>query len=107
MGNSTVIVPAPPPASQSRRVLAGLAFAGVIAVFFLMPFVLWRRHTPVALLHGLVVLPGSLWAGHFSWHTARGTAPRSPYWPFATKHVASAYWIISVVISLFASRLYR
>ena len=107
MGNSTDVVPALPAASQSRRVLAGLAFAGVIAVFFLMPFVLWRRHTPVALLHGLVVLPAVFWAGHFSWHTARGTAPRSPYWPFATTHVASAYWLISVGISLFAARLYR
>ena len=107
MGDSTDVVPALPAASQSRRVLAGLAFAGVIAVFFLMPFVLWMRHTPVALLHGLVVLPAVFWAGHFSWHTARGTAPRSPYWPFATKHVASAYWLISVGISLFAARLYR
>src|ERR1700733_13062329 len=105
MGNSTVIVPASPPASQSRRMLAGLAFAGVIAVFFQMPFVLWRRHTPVALLHGLVVLPGLLWAGHFSWHTARGAAPTSPYWLFVAKLVASTYWIISVGIFLFASRL--
>ena len=107
MDNSTVIGPAPPPASQSRRVLAGLAFAGVIALFFLVPFVIWRRHTPVALLHGLVLLPGAFWAGHFSLHTARGTAPRSRYWPFATKHVAGAYCLILIGISLFASRLYR
>jgi hypothetical protein len=107
MDSSTVVGPAPPPASQSRRVLAGLAFAGVIAVFFLMPFVIWRRHTPVALLHGLVLLPVLFWAGHVSWHTARGTAPRSPHWPFATKNVAVAYSLILIGISLFASRLYR
>jgi len=104
---STIIVPAPPPASTTMRLVAALAFAGIIAVICLMGFVMWRRHTPVALLHGLVVLPSVLWGGHFSWHAARGTAPKSPYWPFATRRVANAYWLICLGISLFAARLYR
>jgi hypothetical protein len=88
------------------RLLAGLAFCAIVGVTVATPFVMWRRHTPVALLHGLIVLPGVLWMGHRSWHAARGTTPIQLHWPFATRGVWTAYILIDVAIALFASRLY-
>jgi hypothetical protein len=89
------------------RVFARIGFAAVIAAGVAIAFVMWRRHTPVALLHGLIVLPAVLWGIHRSWHASRGTTLIHPYWPFATQHVAMGYWFTSTAIALFASRLYQ
>ncbi len=107
MDTSTIDAPAPPPTSPAKRLLARLAFAAVIVVGVAIPFVMWRRHTPVALLHGLIVLPAVLWMGHRSWHAASGTTPIQPHWPFATRWVLTGYWLVSLVIAPFASRLYQ
>jgi hypothetical protein len=75
----------------------------------LMPFVVWRRGTPVALLHWLVVLPGLLWGIRRSWNSAmqKTTASNLDQWPFASRRVATVYSVINLLIALFALQLYR
>jgi hypothetical protein len=100
--------PQRPAVSTPYRMLAGLMFSAVCVVILLMPWVIWRRGTPVAVLHGLVVLPGVLWMAHRSWYAARRAAVSPhPYWPFASPRVGYVYTGIVVLISLFAAQLNR
>ncbi len=92
-----------------RQWLAAVSFLAVVVLVALMPWVIWKRGTPVAVLHGVVVVPVMLWAGHRAWHTAgRGDGPPVHRdWPFATRHVASGYFLIITLISIFAAQLNR
>jgi hypothetical protein len=97
------------PASNDprSRLFAALGLVTLVAVCVgSVCYVAWKRPTPVALLHGLVVLPGVLWAGHRLLNGARGMGPTEPHWPFATQRVAMGYFVISIAIALFAQRLY-
>lgn len=63
--------------------LAAVAFAMVVVLICLMPWVIWKRGTPVAILHGMIVLPALLRGGHLAWHaTVRSPPPTT--WPFAS-----------------------
>jgi hypothetical protein len=97
------------PASNDprSRLFAALRFVTLVAVCVgSVSYVAWKRPTPVALLHWLVVLPGVLWAGNRLLNGAKGMAPTEPHWPFATQRVAMGYFLISIAIALFAGRLY-
>ena len=90
------------------RWLAGLSLLGIVVLLAAMPWVIWKRGTPVSVLHGVVVLPAMLWAGHRAWHAAvRKGTPVHPYWPFASRRVTSGYFLIITLISIFAAQLYR
>jgi hypothetical protein len=89
-------------------VLAAILLAGLLVAMLILPWVIWRRGTLVAMLHGLVVLPGLLWGIHRSWYaTVRGIDPPDRDWPFASQRVAGAYTAIVFVVSLFAAQLNR
>jgi hypothetical protein len=91
------------------RLLSGLLFSVCFVALLMMPFVVWRRGTPVALLHWLVVLPGLLWGIRRSWNSAmqKTTASNLDQWPFASRRVATVYSVINLLIALFALQLYR
>jgi hypothetical protein len=92
----------PPAVSASWRLFSALLFSALIAVTLMMPFVVWRRGTEVALLHGLVTLPAILWATRRSWIAAvRGIAPNNKSWPFASPRITYGYFVILLLVSIF------
>jgi hypothetical protein len=99
-------LPQPPLVRTPFRWPAGVCFAIVVVLICMMPWVIWRRGTQVAVLHGVVVLPALLRGGHLAWHATVRSPPHAS-WPFATPRVALGYFLILILISIFAAQLNR
>jgi len=109
---TTAVIASRRPAVRAPfRVLAAILFLLFLGIAVGMAFMVWKGGVHALRVQDVLILPGGLWFGRLMFYAAvagrtvppKDHVPRHEHWPFASRGVASAYWLIFICVSLAAS----